>query len=426
MEKSNQNKIKIDYVPIEKIKPSSYNPRKLSSAQEAELTKSIQKFNLVDPFIVNRHKGREFQLVGGHQRYKIALKLGYKEVPVVWVDLTKEKELELNLRLNANTGSWDFEMLKDFNVELLMDVGFSDIEMSNIWDDAIGVENDDFDIDKNIKIAKTTKIKSGDLFKLGNHYLLCNDSTDISNVKKLVGKNKIDCINNDILYNIGLDYDLGIGGKKNYGGDVNDKKSDQEYRDFIVKLINNSLAVAQKDVHVFFWCAEKYIGMLQETFKATGIKEKRICLWIKDNQNPTPQIAFNKVTEFCVYGTIGNPYLSEKIKNLNEILNKEVATGNRLIDDILDLFNIWLVKRLPASKYLHPTTKPPALYEKSLRRCTKPGDTVLDLCAGSGSLLIACEQLKRRAFLCEISPIFTQLIINRYETLTNNKAQKLN
>ena len=107
-------------------------------------------------------------------------------------------------------------------------------------------------------------------------------------------------------------------------------------------------------------------------------------------------------------------------------MNKEVATGNRLIDDIMDLFNIWLIKRLAGNEYQHPTQKPPTLYEKSLRRCSKPGDIILDLCAGSGSLMVACEQLKRTAYLVEIEPIFCQLIVNRYEKLTNTKVKKIN
>jgi len=87
------------------------------------------------------------------------------------------------------------------------------------------------------------------------------------------------------------------------------------------------------------------------------------------------------------------------------------------------LFNIWLAKRLPAQEYEHPTEKPPTLHEKALRRCTKAGDIVLDLFGGSGSTLIACEQLKRRAFLCEIEPIFCDLIIKRYEVLTGKEAR---
>ena len=93
-----------------------------------------------------------------------------------------------------------------------------------------------------------------------------------------------------------------------------------------------------------------------------------------------------------------------------------------MTDDILDLMDIWLVKRLPSNQYDHPTEKPPSLHEKALRRCTKPGDTVLDIFGGSGSTLIACEQLKRRAIVVEIEPVFCDLIIRRYQQLTGKEA----
>ena len=111
---------------------------------------------------------------------------------------------------------------------------------------------------------------------------------------------------------------------------------------------------------------------------------------------------------------------------MNEILNKEIENGNRTIDDILDMIDIWLVKRLPATQYEHPTEKSPTLHEKALRRCTKVNDVVLDLFSGSGSTLIACEQLRRRCFTVEINPIFCQLTINRFEKYANKKAKKLN
>jgi len=142
---------------------------------------------------------------------------------------------------------------------------------------------------------------------------------------------------------------------------------------------------------------------------------------VKNNHNMTPQVAFNKAYEPCVYATRGKPYFAP-INNLNEVLNKEVATGNRTLDDILDLLDLWLVKRLPGQDYEHPTAKPPTLHEKPLRRCTKPSDVVVDLFGGSGSTLIACEQLKRRAFLCEIDPVFCDVIIKRFTELTGKEA----
>ncbi len=165
--------------------------------------------------------------------------------------------------------------------------------------------------------------------------------------------------------------------------------------------------------------------LFQKLYRELGLDSKRLCIWIKDNASPTPNIAFNKVTEFSVYGTKGKPYLSDKVKNLNEIMNKEATSGNRLSDDILDLLNIWLVKRLPGNEYNHPTQKNPTLHEKALRRCTRPGDIMLDLTAGSGSLLSAAHQLKRTAYVAEIEPLFCQLIINRFKQISHDKIIKL-
>jgi DNA modification methylase len=236
-----------------------------------------------------------------------------------------------------------------------------------------------------------------------------------------------DMVNDDPPFNIGLSYDKGVGNKAKYGGTTNDSKSESEYRTFLKTLIQNALKVSKKDAHIMFWCDERYVYLLQEIYKELGIDSKRLCIWIKDNASPTPNVAFNKVTEYCVYGTVGSPYLSDKVKNLNEVLNKEATTGNRLSDDILDMLNIWLVKRLPSQDYQHPTQKPPTLHEKALRRCARPNDIVLDLTAGSGSILSACEQLKRTAYLCELEPIFCQLIINRFKQLSpHEKITKLN
>ena len=121
---------------------------------------------------------------------------------------------------------------------------------------------------------------------------------------------------------------------------------------------------------------------------------------------------------------MGHPYLSEQ-KNLNEILNKEVGTGNSALDDILDIIDIWVARRLPTQDYEHPTEKPVTLHEKPLRRCTKIGDIVLDLMGGSGSTLIACQQMKRRCLMVEWEPIFCDLIVKRFEALTGEKAKLL-
>ena len=411
---------------VKDLIPNPKNPRQISETQNEALKKSLLMFNLSEVPVINLDN----QIIVGHQRLKILGVLGRSneeiDVRVPNRKLSQRECEQYLLTSNAVHGSWDYDLLKDFDLDLLLDIGFDDFDLSQIFDDQIEVEDDVWDTEKELAKIKTTDIKPGNFFQMGSNRLGCIDSTKLESVKKLVGGKTIQLINTDIPYNIGLDYNSGIGGKKAYGGKANDNKTDVEYSDFVKKLIQNGLAVAQQNCHVFFWCDEKYVGMLQDLYKQLGVSQKRLCLWLKDNQNPTPQVAFNKTNECCLYGARGKPYLCDRIKNLNEVMNKEVGTGSRLLDDILDLLNIWLVKRLAGNEYSHPTEKPPSLYEKSLRRCSKPGDIILDLCTGSGAILSATHQLKRTAYLAEIEPLFCQLILNRYEKLTGQKPKKLN
>lgn len=421
-----QQQIEIVQVPISLLHESECNPRRMTEDQERNLTESIKRFGLSSPLIVNKFKGRENILISGHQRYKIAKKIGMIEVPVVYLELDPKSEQELNLRFNANICEWNTDLLKELDLELILDVGFDDQTISDMWDSSLEIESDDFDVEKEIEIAKTTDIKNGEMFLLGNSRLICGDSTDPEVVKKLVGDEKIDLIIADPIFNIKLSYDKGVGGKASYGGSTNDNKTDAEYKQFIKKTVENALSVSKPDLHCFYFCDQKYIWVLQTIYHELGIKNERVNIWVKNGFNSTPRNAFNKCYEPVVYGTVGRPYLNNNNRNLNEILNKEVGNGNRASDDILDMIDLWLVKRLPGNEYLHATQKPIDLYEKSLRRCSRPGQNVLDLFAGSGTSLLACEQMRRKAFVAEIDPIFTQLIINRYEQYSNRKAIKLN
>ncbi len=422
----NKKNIEIINIKTSELRTSEYNPRHWSEEKIKDLTESIKRFGLVDPIIANSAPKRKNIVIGGHFRLKIATDLGYSSVPVVYLNIPDEdKEKELNLRLNKNVGEWDYELLQNMDLDLLLDVGFDDSDLSRIWDENLETEDDNFDTEEEIKKAKKTKIKQGDIFALGSHRLICGDSTDPEVIKTLMNGEKTSMIYSDPPYNIGLSYNKGLSGKEKYGGNTNDNKSKKEYESFIEKTISNGLSVSNPDLHIFYYCDQKYIGLIQSVYEKLNISNQRVCMWIKNGFNATPQNAFNKCYEPCVYGIIGKPYLSKDIRNLNEIMNKEIGSGNRTIDDILDLLDIWMVKRLPGQEYEHPTQKPPTLHEKALRRCTKPGDIVLDLFGGSGSTLIACEQLKRKAYLVETEPIFTQLIINRYEKLTGQKSKKL-
>ena len=163
---------------------------------------------------------------------------------------------------------------------------------------------------------------------------------------------------------------------------------------------------------------------MQSLYEKNGLVNRRICFWVKNNFDPTPQVAFNKVIEPCVYGTRGSPSLNPSVKNLSEVLNKEVNSIGSY-DDIMSIVQLWLVKRDNTADYEHPTQKPITLNEKPMKRCSAPGEIVLDLFGGSGSTLIAAEQLKRRAFLVELDPTFCDVIVRRYEHFTGNHAKKI-
>ncbi len=418
--------ISIQYISIDVLKSAEYNPRSWDEHAKEKLKASIKQHGFCDPIIVNGSSERKNIIIGGHFRTECARELGFTEVPVVYVNLTLEQEKALNLRLNRTGGEWNFEMLKEFDIGLLLDVGFDDQDLSNIWDDILPIEDDDFNVEETVNDTREPTTQPGDLFQLGNHRLLCSDSTDIESVKRLVGNQRIDMIFCDPPYNIGFSYKNGLTTKGKYGGKIDDSKTDEDYRKFIQSTMVNALAVTKSDSHVFYWCDQKYIGLMQSLYEDLGVVNRRVCLWIKNNFNMTPQVAFNKAYEPCVYGTVGSPYLNPDVTNLHEITNKEVASGNRCLDDIIDLFDIWLAKRDSANEYQHPTQKPLTLCEKPLRRCTKPGDNVLDLFGGSGSVLLACEQMKRRAFICECDPVFCDVILRRFEEMTGIKAKKIN
>jgi len=421
-----QKHIETVYVAAELLKPADYNPRKHDANATAKLKESIERFGLIDPIIVNAATKRKNIVIGGHFRLEVAKSLGIDQVPVVYLNIPDiKKERELNIRLNRNTGEWDWDLLKEFDMEMLINVGFDDTDLGHIWDEALMIEDDNFDAEKAAAAIKKPKTKLGDMFQLGDHVLLCGDSTDAKAVARVMGKNTIDMLYADSPYNIALDYSKGISTNGKYGGKVNDKKSPAEYHAFLKSCIENAKTVTKPNAHFFMWCDQSYIGLLQSIYEEAGVKNKRVCLWIKNNFNMTPQVAFNKAYEPCIYGTIGSPYLNDKVTNLAEILNRDIQPGNRTIDDIIDLFDIWLAKRLNAQDYTHPTEKPISLHEKPLRRCTKPGDIVLDLFGGSGSTMAACEQMKRKSFTIEKDPIFCDVIIQRYEKLSNKKAKRI-
>ena len=398
------------------------NPRIITDKQMLDLKKSLKKYNLVEIPAIDLND----KILAGNQRIK-ALQLLNRGEEIIDVripnrQLTEKEAKQYLIASNALGGDWDFESLKSFDLDILMEAGFDQIQLAKFWDEEKEVVDDSFDVDKEIKKIKIPKIKLGDIIHLGCHKIICGDSTKIETITKLFDEEKASMIYSDPVYNLEINYGAGIGGNRDFGGNVNDSRSFEEYKTFIKDSLQVALSVTIPDVHVFYWCDQIYIGLIQDVYRNLGIDNKRVCLWLKNNQNPVPSVAFNKVYEPVVYGVQGRPYLAESITNLNEVMNKEFGTGNELLSQVDSFIDVWTAKRLSAKDYSHATSKPPQLHEKAIKRCTKPGDIILDSFLGSGSTLLAGEQLGRRVYGCELEPLFCDLIVRRYESFTCNKA----
>ena len=413
---------------LKDISPSDKNPNVDTDVQFNNLKKSIKRDGYIETIVIDT----DGTIIAGAHRHKALMEMNMADqkidVRVPNRKLTKEESTRYMVASNALHGEWDIEKLKAFDIETLIDIGMDENDLASLWDGMLEAEDDQWDESKELAKIKKPKTKLGEIYQLGPNRLAVGDATDPAVLKKLFGGDKASMIYSDPIYNLrgGVDYAKGVGGHANYGGNVNDNRTDDEYKELLHKSIVNALAVAKNDVHIFYYCDSSYVWLLQGLYRDLGIDYKRTCLWIKNGMNPTPGIAFNKCYEPCVYGVHGKPPITKGIENLSEVMNKEIGTGNRLIDDILDGWEIWLAKRLPGNEYITATSKPVTLHERAIRRCTKPGDIILDSFCGSASTLICGHQLKRRVYTVELEPIFCDLAISRFEHLTNIHAKKLN
>lgn len=401
--------------------PWSENPRSITKKALDKLVSRIKERGFHSAIVVDTDN----TILSGNQRKKALEQLKIAEVAVLIPSrkLTRDEREKIALESNLNDGEWDFEKLKSFNFDLLTDIGFPDTDMSNLFAENLEAEDDNFDEKKEFEKIKVPKSKLGDLIIMGRHKLICGDCTDPQVLKKLFADERASVIYSDPPYNLRIDYNKGLGGKQNFGGNVNDNRTDAEYREFLKKSIACALSIAKPDVHCFYYSDQTYIGYLQEIYRELGIENKRVCLWIKNGQNPVPSVAFSKCYEPCTYGVRGRPYISPNLQNLNEVMNKEMTTGNSLLEETLDHLDIWGVKRLGGKTHEHATSKPPQLHNKAIRRCSKPNDIILDSFSGSASTMISAEQLKRRVYAVELEPAFCDLAILRYERFTGDKAK---
>lgn len=398
---------------ISDLIPAESNPRKLTDKQAKDLGESLSKFDLADPIIINQNN----HIIGGHQRFQILRARGVEEVDVRVPDhlLTELEEKELNIRLNKNTGQWDYDLLANIDPDLLINVGFEADDMDMMF----FVREYDFNLKEEAEHI-TPETKTGDMFLMDGHKLICGDSCDIENYRKLFdGEQRARMVFTDPPYNVNYSYDWRSefhDGKKVAHKFFSDKKSDQDYYGLIRTAFTNAYEFTTDDASYYCWYADKFHSLIRAALEDSKWMFSQVIIWIKNRQVLSPGQDFHRTHEPCLHGwKKGNKHFFNKVGNYKDILNFE---------DYELRCDSWFQHRDNIQEYQHPTQKPVRLPERGIKKSSEINDIVLDMFGGSGSTLIACEQLKRRCFMIEIDTIYCEAIVKRWETFTGKKAEK--
>ena len=393
---------------INALIPYDKNPRRLTEEQAAQLTRSLEKFNLVEIPAVNT----DGVIIAGHQRLAIMKALGRgAEVVDVRVPSRKLTEAELkeyNIRSNFNTGEWNFEMLTaNFDQDMLKDVGF---DLSSFPEPEVGAVEGQDDVPE----MRKTKIKEGDMFALGEHRLLCGNATKESDAEKLMRKEKAICVFTDPPYGVSI-------GKKNVmlntfqkaGRCLHnlemDDMSPAQLGDMLLKAFTLWRGQMSDNCSVFV-CSPQGGGlgmmmmMMMMMMKDAGLEVRHVLNWVKNS--PTFSM-----------GRLDYDYQHEPILFTWTKTHKRKKAGAFQT-------SLWAVDK-PRACDLHPTMKPVEIPECAILNHTDKGDIVADIFGGSGTTLIACEKTGRKCRMIEIEPSYCQVIIDRWEEFTGHKAKPI-
>ena len=362
---------------------AEYNPRKLTKVQEQDLKDSLTRFGLVDPIIVNINNERKNIIIGGHQRVKVWEAMDNKEVDCIELNLTYDKERELNIRLNKNTGGWDDDLLKEFfDYEELTEWRFTPDELFDQEEKTDGLIDDD-----EIPEVKESKVKRGDIWQLGEHRIMCGDSTSSDDVAKLMNGEKADTVFTDPPYGISVvknkkvGADFGIAKKGKYSEVIADDttKTAQEFYNTCISL-----------------------GM------------DKFIIW-----------GGNYFTDFLPFSDgwlVWNKRANTDIRNTfadGEMAWCSFHTPIRIYDQLWN----GMIREGESGKRVHPTQKPLRTLTEIIKDHIK-GDIIYDGFLGSGSTLIACEKTNRVCYGMELDTKYCDVIINRWEQFTGLKAIK--
>ena len=379
-----ERELKIEYVDIDSIKPSGRNAKQHPAEQIEQIKKSIIDYGMNDPIGVWHG-----EIVEGHGRHIALKELGKKKVPIIRLDeLTDEQRREYMLVHNKTTMNSDFD-IDILNIELEdlpdFDAEFYDFELSFDDDSSGDVVEDE------VPEEVETRCKLGDLWKLGNHRLICGDSTDPAVIDRLMDGVKADCVFTDPPYNIASD-------SKNFAADVSkamkDLSESEWDKDFDIREVLDNILVSIAENATVYVCTSHFLASDVWAWMKEWADHYQYCVWSKPN--PMPSLSkrhWTWNTELICYATRGKHTFN---------FPKE---GHAL--------STWTINKKNGDTG-HPTEKPVEVPAMAISHSSKENDIVLDLFGGSGSTLIACEQLNRKCYMAELDPKYVSVILQRY------------
>lgn len=388
-------------LPIDSLKPATYNPRKKLKKGDKEyekIKKSIVKFGYVDPIIVNY----DGTVIGGHQRLTVLSDLGYKEVQCVQVQIEDENKVKaLNVALNKITGAWNEELLADLMVDLqdadfnLDLTGFEAPEIDQLFSKVHNkeVKEDDFDVDT--ELTKPPISKQGDIWHLGKHRVICGDSTKPATYQLLLEDKKANLVVTDPPYNVNVE--------ETAGKIKNDDMSDADFYQFLFSMFVNVEQSMEEDASIYVFHADTEGLNFRKAFKDAGFYLSGCCVW-KKNALVLGRSPYQWQHEPVLYGW--------KQKGKHQWFSDRKQT------------TIWEYDR-PKSSKEHPTMKPVQLMAYPIQNSSMRGTLVLDPFLGSGSTLIAADQTGRICYGIELDEKFVDVIVKRYMEATEKTDVQL-
>jgi DNA modification methylase len=394
-------------VPIDLLRPDPANPRRINPEELDSLERSLRQFGFVQPVLARK----DGTVIGGHQRLVAARRLGLATAPVTYLDLSIEQARLLNLALNRISGSWDDQLLARLLADLQTSVdvtlsGFGEDEIADLVR-SLGTREkreraEDFDLDSALEDAtRTPRTKPGDLWKLGEHRLLCGDATQPQDVDRLLGGTKAAMAFTDPPYNVSMGDHGGHQRGRRRRRMANDSMDPVTWEIFVRGWARSILSGVEGAIYICM--SSKELGLVSKVMAEEGGHWSDTIVWRKDRLVPG-QADYQRTYEPIWYGWREGA--------------KHHWCGDR------DQTDVWDIAR-PADSPLHPTMKPLPLMERAIANSSVSGDLVLDPFAGSGSTLIAAERTGRLFAGIELDPVYADVILARWERFAGDTAERI-